>query len=623
MNTLVELALSNLLMAALLAVPAVLAGWWGRRPALTHGLWLLVLLKLVTPPLYRVPISWPETATQAATPSPVDHGPVVAIGPPQVEVMLPPLAEPVAPLPMPMDDPAPVELLPAQTPEAPIAVPEPVIVATVAWTDWMLLPWLAGGLAWLLVAAWRLDRFHRLLRFARAAPGDVQAEASALARRMGVRCPQVLTLPGTVSPMLWAMGTAPRLLVPAELLDRLRPAQRATLLVHELAHWRRGDHLVRWLEVLAFGLYWWCPLVWWACRQLRQAEEECCDAWVVALLPDAAREYALALVETIDFLSGAPHVLPPAASGAGHVRLLQRRLTMIMRGTTPQSLTRTGLLVLGGLGLALLPLMPGLAQTQAPKDARAVEDAERRQLELAQAERDFALAVQLGDEAKAQQLQAELERARQELEARRRDLEARAEAIQRALIRARELAPGPAGGGDALPKATGGGSGTMKPGQPAFKSSIDQRLDQVEKKLDTLLWEVTNLRRDLLKAHPGPQGSGMGPPGAGGYRPNPEPPPAPGRPPGGSGLGGPPTGPGPGYGPPGGPGGSAPNVPGVGPRGGPGGSAPNLPKVGPGGGSGGSGTNVPNVGPPGGLGGGAPNVPNVAPPGGTGSAPKQ
>ncbi len=60
MSTLVEFALSNLLMAAALAVPAALAGWWGRRPALTHGLWLLVLLKLVTPPLCRVPIALPD-----------------------------------------------------------------------------------------------------------------------------------------------------------------------------------------------------------------------------------------------------------------------------------------------------------------------------------------------------------------------------------------------------------------------------------------------------------------------------------------------------------------------------------------------------------------------------------
>src|SRR4051812_869117 len=63
MAHLLEIALSNLLVAALLALLAALAGWWGKRPALTHALWLLVLLKLITPPLFPVPIDWPAPLT--------------------------------------------------------------------------------------------------------------------------------------------------------------------------------------------------------------------------------------------------------------------------------------------------------------------------------------------------------------------------------------------------------------------------------------------------------------------------------------------------------------------------------------------------------------------------------
>ena len=36
-----------------------------RRPAILHCLWLLVLLKLVTPPLYEVAIPWPESSRPA------------------------------------------------------------------------------------------------------------------------------------------------------------------------------------------------------------------------------------------------------------------------------------------------------------------------------------------------------------------------------------------------------------------------------------------------------------------------------------------------------------------------------------------------------------------------------
>src|SRR6516225_4597300 len=62
MNAILEAMVSNIVMACLLAMAAVLAGWWGRRPALTHALWILVILKLVTPPLIQVPLPWPEPA---------------------------------------------------------------------------------------------------------------------------------------------------------------------------------------------------------------------------------------------------------------------------------------------------------------------------------------------------------------------------------------------------------------------------------------------------------------------------------------------------------------------------------------------------------------------------------
>ena len=59
MEALVHAMLSNALAAAGLAlIPAVLTRA-GRSPALVHSLWLLVLLKLVTPPLVTLPFELP------------------------------------------------------------------------------------------------------------------------------------------------------------------------------------------------------------------------------------------------------------------------------------------------------------------------------------------------------------------------------------------------------------------------------------------------------------------------------------------------------------------------------------------------------------------------------------
>ena len=60
MTHVLHLGLSNAVVAALIAVVAAVVTWRVRhRPALACGLWLLVLLKLVTPPLVSVSLPWP------------------------------------------------------------------------------------------------------------------------------------------------------------------------------------------------------------------------------------------------------------------------------------------------------------------------------------------------------------------------------------------------------------------------------------------------------------------------------------------------------------------------------------------------------------------------------------
>jgi beta-lactamase regulating signal transducer with metallopeptidase domain len=399
-DTLLRAGLSNAAAACALALVAAAVGYFCRRPAVRHALWLLVLLKLVTPPLVELPIPRPSApeppAAVAEAPPPAPEelpalAPEADPDPPaEVVVEVVPVAEPPfeAALEIPEPEQPEEPVVPAAVPEPPPAPPSPPF----PWQAIGLAAWAAGSVFWLGLTAWRAGRFARLLCYARPAPDWLRREADRLARRLGLaRAPGVWLVPGRVSPMVWAAGWSPLLLLPGQLMDRLDADARRTLLAHELAHLLRRDHRVRLFELLVTALFWWHPVVWWARRELREAEEQCCDAWVLWALPESAKTYALALVETVDFLSEAPSALPALASGVGQVHDLRRRVTMIMQGTTPRALTWGGVLALFGLGAFLLPVMPSWAQEAeqprrvrevAPDDSKAQPDLKRIEAEL-------------------------------------------------------------------------------------------------------------------------------------------------------------------------------------------------------------------------------------------------
>ena len=381
MEWLVQTLLSNAVVATILAVAAVLLGRTCRRPALTHSLWLVVMLKLITPPLVLVPV--PVTAVSRQPESHLANSRVEPGAGPAAQ------AESVAELradaraarhfdavtsapspPLTRTEPEPA------TPDGdPRSIDQPnekmtsalIALAGLKWEHIALIVVLSGAVGWWALAMVRIIRFQRALRGVQRVAGDWQARTDELAGHLGLRrAPVVCMVPGQVPPMLWAIGGRPRLLVPSQLWPAMGQDERTSLLLHELAHLKRRDHWVRWLELIVAGLYWWHPVVWWGRRALREAEEQCCDAWVVWAMPHGARTYAAALMTALEFVSGA-RIAPAVASAigtSGHVSCLKRRLRMIVRAKTPKGLSWTGRLAVLGIAALLLPLAPSWAQSK-------------------------------------------------------------------------------------------------------------------------------------------------------------------------------------------------------------------------------------------------------------------
>jgi beta-lactamase regulating signal transducer with metallopeptidase domain len=374
MTWVVETALVNAVLASGLALLALAASRWSRRPALVHALWVLVLIKLVTPAVWELPV--PVSLVRAAheSDSALASGLKLFVRevPAEPAVLSPPLAVSHATsLPAVTAAPPPAGKSHRPTADASVAapmtaaVPDPTPVPAAArYSAWQiatfaaLFAWLAGSLAWLWVNGVQMRRFHRCLREAQPVDDDLAARGRELAAQMGIKsCPRIVLLDAPVSPLLWGCGRRTSIVLPAELFEQLGESERDALLVHELAHFRRGDHWVRVLEMVVLCVYWWHPVVWLARRGIADTEEECCDGWVVCRSSVSPRHYAAAILTTLDLLSEQAGAVPTAATGACGMPLLERRFRQIMHRQSPPPLSPVLRSLVLGLA-CLLPLQP-------------------------------------------------------------------------------------------------------------------------------------------------------------------------------------------------------------------------------------------------------------------------
>jgi beta-lactamase regulating signal transducer with metallopeptidase domain len=332
-----------------LVVTALLAGAVGLvcrttrvGPVIRHALWLIVLIKFVTPPI----VVWPWSA-----PDPLGVAALDARQSPAMIVPQPYVTERIA-----VSDALTLEpagaFVETDLPTVPARRSSADIVAA-AW-PWLIAIWIAGSLYVLALEATRLMRLARHINRARPGPPDIVARVHRLARDLGLRRIEVIALEGQSSPAIWCAGR-PRLLWPASLF--VEDACLDGLLVHELAHVQRRDHLVGWVDLVAGVIWWWNPLFWYVRSALREQAELACDAWVISALPNGRRAYAESLLA---LSSAAVQGRSPALAAvigirANNRRVLERRLVMIMQGRAPLRLSIAGLVAVAVMALATLP----------------------------------------------------------------------------------------------------------------------------------------------------------------------------------------------------------------------------------------------------------------------------
>jgi beta-lactamase regulating signal transducer with metallopeptidase domain len=178
------------------------------------------------------------------------------------------------------------------------------------WTAWLALTWMAGALVMLLRAGVKVAGAEKLRRSCQPLADEHIAlivteacRAVGLARKIRVAVTDKLTSPAVVGVIV------PTLILPLSLFTTLTPTQIQFVLLHELAHIRRGDCLANLFQLFAEALLFFNPAVWWISHQIRREREACCDALAIEL-SGAPADYARTLVRV------AENILQPATTAA-------------------------------------------------------------------------------------------------------------------------------------------------------------------------------------------------------------------------------------------------------------------------------------------------------------------
>ncbi len=340
------------------------------RPALCHGLWCLVLLRFVVPPLVLVPIPSRAPAVAIAEPSTVSQNAVLpraseevlmsdvdndqAIAPPAVSITntVPTEVPSVAAKPRPSR---------IETTRASVSIP--VVLAVISVTGTMVI-W------FLMIRSFR--RLNRILARAKDALAAEQEVLQRLVSRLQLqRSPRVVLVDATVSPMLWIAQRAKAVIVvPRQLMGSLNSDELEHVLAHELAHWRRCDHWTSLFASIIVSLFWWNPFAWLARREMMAAAEASCDALAVRDCGGFRKSYASTLLRVSDFIQHDQPSLRLVGTTFGGTHAMTLRFRSLCDSRVASGISRKGRgLLVAAVGVLLM--MPVRSQETLPQASSA------------------------------------------------------------------------------------------------------------------------------------------------------------------------------------------------------------------------------------------------------------
>lgn len=254
----------------------------------------------------------------------------------------------------------------SQPASAPLHLSSPIFLPSnpprIGWRDKALAVAFWGWVLGIVVLIWRVVvGTHRLSRRVCAVRPITDSGVLGLLedckQLMGITTPLVIIETSRIkNPMLYGF-LRPRLLLPDGLITRFNHQELRLVLLHELAHLKRGDILVNWLATALQILHWFNPVLWVALARMRADRELACDNLVLTTTqPSEHPIYAATVIKLLEGFAGRVRV--PNLLGILETKdEIKQRLVCIANFTRPQPWSAIGVALL--LVLALLTLTDG------------------------------------------------------------------------------------------------------------------------------------------------------------------------------------------------------------------------------------------------------------------------
>ena len=273
----------NLLIVIIWLVDMLIRRWvW---PQVRYALWLLVLLKLVIPPTWTLPVSVTDPVVRPVVERFEAGAELISTrssGKSAVENQL--------------------ATDPTRYNEAGnvVSAQKPITVQP-SWQVWPFLIWIVGmavfcGILWQRLRS--LRRWHEAQQPRQTIPSWYHELLTEITRDWNLaRLPAIVFSDEVVTPAVCGIWQ-PVLFLPRQYLDSLTREEARYVLLHELAHLKRGD---LWLHAAAMALqiiYWFNPLLALARRQIQHVREICCDLTVAGQLREETGGYRDTLLGT-------------------------------------------------------------------------------------------------------------------------------------------------------------------------------------------------------------------------------------------------------------------------------------------------------------------------------------